>query len=135
MKQGIRNLRDFQSWEKAWLRVFEKEGLRVYVVCQYNPFYGDLVTSFQIGEDPEHTGVQDKFIPEWVIEFTESSSLCGVREFERGSITYEFLWKPLGLDPDNPPVHKISGWDPLFTGFYEIKGRMLANGWALLPER
>ena len=137
MDQHVKNIRQYPSWEKAWLRVFEKGSEHVYVILNENPFYGDLIVRFQIGETAAHTGVlYETPVPGYqYVEFQENASLCGARAFERGSITYEFLWKPLGLDPDNPPVHKVAGWDPLFTGFREFSERMAEKGWTLLPSR
>ena len=125
------NLASFEPWEKMQLEVFVKDGCdTVRMVTEYNQHYGDLVTAFQIGEDSHDTGVQDKYIPEHVIILQESSSLCGVREFEDGSITYEFLWKPLGLDISmvyRRPYHDEG--KAYWTQFYHLKKAMQKAGY------
>jgi hypothetical protein len=57
-----------------------------------------------------------------------SSGLCGVRPFERKDLTFEFLYKPLGLlvDPETVPSTgagtdwetRRGGWDKLYSDFH-----------------
>ena len=96
------NLKYFTTWEKQNLEQFTKEGEpTVRMITEYNHYYGDIVVAFQIGEEQSNTGVKCRYYDSFLL-FQEQDNLIGERAFENGSITYEFLYKPLGLhSPDN----------------------------------
>ena len=114
------NLKYFETWEGQKLEVFTKDGEpTIRMVTEYNPHYGDLVVAFQIGEKQSDTGVKCRYTGKPLL-LQEQNCLCGEREFENGSITYEFLYKPLGL----PFKSKASS-----TSFYEIMEALEAKGY------
>jgi len=125
------NLVDFNPWEKMGLEMFTKKGCdTVRMVTEFNSYYGELVTAFQIGEEQHDTGVDNKYIPGHTIILQESNSLCGVREFEKKSITYEFLWKPLGLDPSLVKRRPyLGGSEAFWTHFYSISNALRKIGY------
>lgn len=118
------NLKFFESWEKQQLVTFTKGKETIYLVVEYNVHYGDLITRFQIGEKESDTGVTIKGagIP---CKFSESNNLIGERPFEQGSITYEFLYKPLGL---SIPEKKICG-ETAFSLLESFAKEALKAGW------
>lgn len=100
----MKNLKNFNSWEKAWLKTVKHKDQTLYLIIQHNSCYGDLITRFQIGEDPQNTGVECRHL-KINCQLAEQDSLIGVRKFENDSITWEFLWKPLGLPkPEEKPA-------------------------------
>ena len=119
------NRRFFPAWEKQQKAVYEKNGNHVYLVLETNPHYGELIIYFQIGELPKATTVLHKLIPNHYCECTEQDSLCGVRQFENDSITYEFLWKPLGLNLSSVARHTSVE----FTLFWKFDEAMTAAKW------
>ena len=66
----------------------------VYIVWEAEGYHAH---NFQIGDIPHTTDVKDRYTGEY-LECRENNSSCGVRPFEKGSITYEFLWKVLGFE-------------------------------------
>ena len=115
---NVDNLKYFRSWEKQQLVVFEKEDQRVYLVVEYNQFYGELITAFQIGDKSHDTGVESRYTGNTLL-CQESGSLCGVREFEKGSIIYEFLCKPLGIEVNQR----------IISQFFPFKTKLEEKGW------
>ena len=114
------NLKNFESWEKQKLEVFTKDDQpTIRMVTEYNCHYGDLVVAFQIGEEQSDTGVKCRYTGKPLL-LQEQNCLCGERAFENGSITYEFLLKPLGI-PFKP--------GNLRTSFYEIMEALEAKGY------
>jgi hypothetical protein len=118
----------FHEWEKQKLHKFlGPKGEKVYAVVSYNMHYGDLITSFQV-DGNQLTSVEDKYLPGRMIRCHVSAGLCGVRPFERNDLTFEFLYKPLGLlvDPETvpstgagtDPVTHTGGWDKLYSSFW-----------------
>jgi len=122
------NLKYFNVWEKQGLAKFiAPNGQEIYLVTEHNPSYGYLIKRFQIDSTNE-TEVKNKCLPDRFIRFAESGSLCGEREFEKGSITYEYLLKPFGIDVEGYPATGKDGWDVLHTSYYTFKQRFLALG-------
>lgn len=100
-----------------------KDGTKISVITDYNRFYGELISRFQIDNKTE-TEV-DCIYPELgKIQFEESSNLIGVRPFEKNSITYEYLLKPLGIDTTNYPATGKDRWKILYTSFSEFRMAM-----------
>ena len=66
-----------------------------YDIAFENNYYGVGIRQFMINGEFD-TGVKSKY-ESVTVNFDCSNSLLGVREFENGSIAYEFLKKPLGL--------------------------------------
>ncbi len=95
----------------------------VRVIVEYNCFYGDIITQFEIN-NTIFTPVKNKYIPTDYLRLSESNSLCGEREFENNSITWEFLLKPLGFD-----IGLYTGEKKvLFTNFHLFQSKFaLAN--------
>jgi hypothetical protein len=101
-----RNLKDFRPWEKQDLVTFCLEGKAIYLVTEFNPVWGELITAFQIGDKPQRTTVAWEDRPGWLLECQEQNNLLGERPFQENSLTYEFLYKPLGLpklNGEGPP--------------------------------
>ena len=95
------NLKHFESWEKQCLKKFRTPLGIVYVVVEWNQHYGDLITAFQIGDQRGDTGVENRYTGD-PVKFMMNEGRLGVRSFEKNSLGYEFLLKPLGLElPDN----------------------------------
>lgn len=114
------NLKHFTTWEKQSLEQFTKEGEpTIRMITEYNQHYGDIVVAFQIGEEQSNTGVKCRFYDSFLL-FQEQDSRIGERAFENGSITYEFLYKPLGLPSPN---------NKFYTDFYYVEKAMEAIGY------
>lgn len=113
-------LAGFKSWEKQRLHEYKTPTGIVRVVVEYNPHHGDLIRFFEIGGTTvstvrcRHTGK--------LLQFDASNSLIGERDFENGSIVYEFLLKPLGIDTNNHQVHTCCG--VMYSSFYEFDQQM-----------
>lgn len=118
------NLKFFESWEKQQLVTFTKGKETIYLVVEYHTRYGDLITWFQIGEKESDTGVMIKGT-DAPCKCSESYSLIGERPFEQNSITYEFLYKPLGL---SIPEKKICG-ETSFSLLESFAKEALKAGW------
>ena len=98
MSGTLDNLCDFESWEYQRLVAFEKEGeLDIRMVIESNCHSGDFIKVFQIGDKIGDTGVKDIYSRK-TLRLFEQNSLLGEREFKNGSITYEFLLEPLGIE-------------------------------------
>jgi len=129
----LQNLKNFVSWEKMRLAVFEtKDRIPVYTVHQWGGYlWGDLISAFQIGDTPYVCPVASKY-PGMVLECQESNSLLGVRPFENDSLTYEFLWKPLGLlfqvAPPDLPTNGKDGWQKLWSSLDSFERHLTAAG-------
>lgn len=116
------NLKDFEPWGKQHLEVFTKDGSpSLRMVTEYNEYHGELVVAFQIGEELSNTGVKCRYTDQ-LLPLQEEDSLCGERAFEDGSITYEFLLKPLGISfkPGNGNLR---------TSFYWIMDALIEKGY------
>ncbi len=74
---------------------FSFEGIQYDIAFECG-WYGQLIRQFAINGKVE-SPVEDKYMIGEKVNFAECNSLCGVRDFEQGSISYEFLLKPLGL--------------------------------------
>jgi hypothetical protein len=123
MGTQVENLKDFTSWEKMWLRTFTHPWQpTVRVVVQNNPYYGDLISAFQIGEERNDTSVPYKMEGlKGYCKFLEMDSLLGIRPFKKGSITYEFLWVPLDLPVEMVITRKHGNYTKEYwTSFYEF---------------
>ena len=73
---------------------------KLYEVAFESDHYGDHARQFMI-DGNFNTGVPSKYGDNDTVNFAQSSSLGGIREFEDGSINQEFLFTPLGLrEPD-----------------------------------
>jgi hypothetical protein len=129
----MKNLKNFVSWEKARLAVFETaDHVPVYTVHQWAGYLrGVLISSFQIGDTPYACPVASKY-PGMVLECQESNSLLGVRPFENDSLTYEFLWKPLGLlfqvAPPDLPTNGKDGWQKLWSSLDSFERHLKSAG-------
>ena len=129
----LQNLKNFVSWEKMRLAVFETaDQVPIYCVHQWGGYlWGDLISSFQIGDTPYVCPVACKY-PSLVLECQESNSLIGVRPFEHDSLTYEFLWKPLGLvfqeAPPDLPTNGKDGWEKLWSSLRSFETHLTAAG-------
>lgn len=117
-----------KSWEKGTYYHARRGKELIILATNYNSSYGDLIVAFQIGEN-RFTDVKNKYLNETLIKFNESSSLCGEREFENGSITYEYLYKPLGLSVENVPATGFEGWNKIYTSFFSVQKQMQDMGW------
>jgi hypothetical protein len=114
------NLKNFKSWEKQNLDVFTKEGEpTIRMVTEWNHYYGELIVAFQFGEELSNTGVKCKYTGSLLL-LQEPDSRCGERAFENGSITCEFLYKPLGLPFPEGDVH---------TKFDDIRDTLIKKGY------
>lgn len=140
------DLARFEEWERQRLEhLTGPKGEEIYLVTEYNQHYGELITRFQIDKN-RLTTVEDKHFPGRMLPCSPSNGLGGVRLFERDSLTFEFLYKPLNLlvDPaivpstgaGTDPVTKLGGWDKMYTDFYffrktlEEAGGKYHNRWA-----
>ena len=103
-----------------------KDGTKISVITNYNYAYGDLIKSFQINDKFE-TEVKDKYFDRF-IPFDECCNLGGERGFENGSIAYEYLLKPLGIDTKDYPRSGKDGWDIHYSSFYHFKVAMINMG-------
>jgi hypothetical protein len=114
----MKTLKNFRSWEKQHLHEYRTPSGPVRVITEHNQAYGDIITRFEIGGTTvcpvlsRYTGNP--------MEFSESNNRIGEREFERGSMTWEFLFKPLGFEPTGRVV----------TAFYPFDQFMRSKGWA-----
>lgn len=63
-----------------------------------NPFYAPHIRAFEINGN-DKTDVKCKFTGD-LLRFAEYNSSIGEREFKNGSITYEYLFEPLGIEMD-----------------------------------
>ena len=115
-------LKDFPSWEKQRMHEFQTHLGIVRVVVEYNSAYGDLITAFEINGTCT-SPVRCKYTGK-LLNFHCSGSLCGERSFEKGSIIYEFLLKPLGIDIEGYPAICKDGWDVLYSHYYTFKERL-----------
>lgn len=70
----------------------------LYEVAFESDHYGDHARQFMIDGNWD-SGVPSKYATKAHpnINFSQCNSLCGIREFEDGSINQEFLFTPLGL--------------------------------------
>ena len=121
------SIKHLRSWEKGEFWHAKKGGRLVVLATNFNPAYGDLITKFEIdgvGETPVKSKYSDS-----VLSFSESNSLCGEREFENGSITFEFLYKPLGLSLEGVKTVGLDGWQKIYTIFHFTRRRMEEKGW------
>jgi hypothetical protein len=110
-------LKHFQNWEKQQMHEYHTPLGEVRVLVEYNQHYGYLITQFEIGGTIV-SSVRNKYIPDSNLFFSESNSRIGDREFENGSMTYEFLLKPLEV-----PVKER------FTDFYSFDEYAKSKGW------
>lgn len=125
------NLKNFNSWEKQQLVTLRKGEEVVYLVLEYNQFYGDLITRFQIGPNPHRTtvliGTKYCGSKQDFLACAEQNGLIGERPFENGSVTWEFLWKPLGLEH---PANKSACCSyPTYTSFPDFMEVAEKVGW------
>lgn len=123
----MNNLRHFESWERQRLRVFVKNGHPpVYLLTEYNPHYGDLITCFQIGNRAYTTKVKSRYTNNY-LWLSEQNNRIGMRKFLRNSITYEFLWIKLRLRHQGKPIR--NGGKILYTHFYSVQRALKAQGY------
>jgi hypothetical protein len=114
------NLKNFTSWEHQNLDIFKKDGEKtIRMVTEWNQCYGELIKSFQFGDESGDTGVKCRYTGN-MLKLMEQDSLCGEREFENGSITYEFLYKPCGFPMPTGNAR---------TSFYEFKHFLIGRGY------
>ena len=116
MKNEKYSLKNFVCGPKQTLVRFEFKNKIVYIVTEFS-LYGDLIRKWEI-DKVNFSNVKMKGLPDYFLPFDHANSLIGERAFEKNSITFEFLVKPLGLK---------SFWtdqtEKLFT-FYDFKNAM-----------
>jgi len=86
-------------WHGSALHIYFKYKGKEYVCNDSggnNPFYASTVRMFAI-DGNNKTDVKCKFTNK-LLTFGEYNSSCGKREFKNGSITYEYLFEPLGIE-------------------------------------
>ncbi len=116
------NLKSFTSWEKARIHIYKtKDGKYIYAISHYNMHFGDIFSRFQI-DDVNTTDVKCKYTGN-ILDFQVNNNLCGEREFEKGSMFYEYVVKPLGLDITNVPCQGADGWQKMYNSrhWFEIE--------------
>ena len=127
----MENLKYFKSWLKQNLVTLRKGDQVVYLVLEWNQFYGDLITRFQIGDKPHKTSVligQNYCGSNPVfLDCAEQNGLIGERPFENGSVTWEFLWKPLGLEKPEPKGNPACY--PKYTTYHDFFAVAEKSGW------
>lgn len=121
------NLKDFRDWEKVQLHRFQRDDERVYLAVGYNDCYGKYIVRFQIGDEAHATTVRDKHLRGF-IACSEHGGLSSERPFERGSVTYEFLYKPLGLSDKGVPSTGFKGCHKLFSDYWFVKNQLESKG-------
>lgn len=106
---------------------FVKDGEEtIHVLVKFSFIAGGFISEFQIGDEPCNTGVKLKVAEHFVIPCMEEYSKSGEREFERGSITYEFLYKPLKISSRGVPTILR---DPFYNCFPFVKNRLENRGY------
>lgn len=91
---------------------------KTYAMAFQPDWYGEHVRQFAI-DGKMDTDVEDKYSQGQKITFCESNSLCGVRAFEQGSIVYEYLLKPLGLELIKRTGYQNTWYQGMFKRFCE----------------
>lgn len=103
---------------------FISNGKCYRIVFEMNKAYGlDFARQWSIDLVTE-TDVPDKYFKGENVNFDCSSGLCGIRAFENDSLTWEFLWKPLGVPYEAIKDRK----HPWSMGAYELKRILEENG-------
>ena len=126
----MENLKTFKSWVKQNLVTLRKGDQVVYLVLEWNQFYGELITRFQIGDKPHKTSVliNPKYdIKPVFLDCAAHNGLIGERPFENGSLTWEFLWKPLGLE--KPEQKGNPACCPRYTAYHDFFAVAEKAGW------
>jgi hypothetical protein len=124
------NLKDFRSWEKQSLNTFVKDGQPTIRMVEECSHYGPMITWFQIGEEEGTTGVPMLESKDYFLGLSESNNRIGNREFENGSVTYEFLWKPLGLSVPDEELEAFSKSRIKYTDLWLVKKLLKAKGYS-----
>ena len=132
----MENLKTFKSWEKQSLVTLCKDADVIYLVLEFNEFYGDLITRFQIGDTPHNTnvliGIDYCGSTQEFLDCAEHNGRVRERSFENGSVTWEFLWKPLGLEKPEPKSNCVSY--PKYTCYFDFKAAAEKMGWNQLEK-
>lgn len=88
-----------QKWGEtgiSHLCAYEKDGHKFSILWEFNRNYGDICRQWVI-DGNMFTGVKCKHNRKWNLIYDCSNALIGEREIEKGSMAYEFLFKPLGI--------------------------------------
>jgi len=85
---------------KCQLCAYEKDGHKFSILWEYSRCYGDICRQWVV-DGNAMTEVKHKYLPGKFLMYDCSESLCGKRPIEKGSMAYEFLFKPLGVPCGN----------------------------------
>jgi hypothetical protein len=117
MSSKTEPLEKFEPWEKQGVFIATKGENTLYFVIEYNCVYGDLVTAFQVNGN-QLTDVKLSYDSKRFVPFCMSSGLLGERKFEKGSMLYEYLYKPFGISMEG--LNTI-GERVMFSDWHHLK--------------
>ena len=110
----------------------ELGGKVVYYITKHSTIYGSLITAWQFDGTDGNTTVKCKYTGK-LLDCQTNNGLLGERDFERESIVYEFLYKPLGIEVGEDELPTAGVQIKLWSSAAFFEKKIEENGGKVIP--